>query len=337
MEQTDTLIGQGEGEIKKGLWDSGSKLFGQVIDILEGTDMDDAAKRKMSKVLRLKAFADSRKGDYKAAVQCATRALDISRSISDQEGEADALRRLGYIHWQRSDYPMSMEFYNNALEKAEACCASLLVGRTKIELGNVFNSMREGPKAVRAYLDAADILKKEKDLNELARTYSNLGSCYLNMKKFEDAIEVLKMSMSVAEEAGDITVRCWASFNLAECLVKMGRPEDSFQYLDPIIPIFEKSDDRVGMAVTYLNYGMAHAALQQWERAEGSYNRSMKIVKELAMPSLEGEIYEELGKMYLAMGETERAKEKLAQALEIYNGADLKPEAENIKALFDGM
>jgi len=337
MEQANKLIEKGERELKKGMWDSSSKIFKQAIDVLDGLEKNDDMNKKLSKVLRLKAFADSRIGEYMVAVVHATRALDLSKSIGDLEGEADALRRLGYIHWQKSDYPMSMEFYHNALDKAEACGVRLLVGRTTIELGILFSSMKDFQKAVRAYLDAADILRKEEDLNELARTYNNLGSCYLDMEKYEDAISVLKMCMNVARDAGDLTIRAWAAFNIANGLIMLGKPKDSFKYLDTALTTLEKSDDRVGIAATYTNYGLAYSALKEWNKAEVSLRKALTILVGLQMPFNEGEVLEKLGKMFLAKGDLEQAKENLTSALEVYNGADLKPQVEKIKAILDGI
>jgi tetratricopeptide (TPR) repeat protein len=337
MERANELIEKGEAELKKGMYESASILLGQAIEVMDELDGNEDLDRQMAKVLRMKSFSDSRKGDYIVAVKCATRALDKSKSIKDLEGEADALRRLGYVHWMKADYQMSMEFYHNALDKAESCGASLLGGCIKLELGNLFGSMNENQKSVRAYLDSIDILTKEKDLNELARAYNNLGSRYLNMERYEDAISALKKSMDVAKEAGDMSIHAWAAFNVAECFIKMGRPEESFGFLEPILPVLEKSEDRVGITITHLNYALAYSALKQWDKAEDSFKKGLAVVRGLEMPSLEGEVLEEMGKMYLAKGDNRSAKENLGSALKIYTEADLKTEAERTKAILDQM
>lgn len=335
MDQVRELIRKAEAELKVGNWEGAHSSLIKAIKTLEGQASGPENKKVMAEALRLNAFAESRIGDYKSAVTDAKQALELSRSLEDLEGEADALRRLGYVHWQKTDYPMALEFYDGALKASAKAKARKLIGKTMIEMGNLYTSMGEPEKARSSYLEAAVILKEEKELNELARVYNNLGSLYLGQKRYKDAIKVLTQCITLADQIGDQTIRGWAEFNSANALVKMGRPEEAIEHLNTSMTILRRSDDRIGVMTVYMVYGMAYTAMSDWDLAMASFKKSLAIVKDLQMPSLEAEVLGEIGKMHAARGDRPAARENLSNAIQMYECANMEKEAAELRAILD--
>lgn len=337
MDPIRTLITKAEAELKNGNWEGAHATLLKVISSVEGPDAGPDNRKLLAEALRLNAFSESRIGDFKSAVADAKRALELSRELSDLNGEADAMRRLGYVHWQRADYPMALEFYEGALKTAAKANARNLIGKTMIEMGNLYTSMSDFEKARSSYLEAAVIMKEGKELNELARIYNNLGSLYLGQKRYRDALKVLTQCITLADQIGDQTIRGWAEFNSANAHLKLGRPNDALDHLNTAMTILRRSDDRVGVMSTYMNYGMTYTEIKDWDKAIVSFKKAMAIVQDLQMPSQEAEILGEMGKMFVAKGDRPTAREHLSQAIAIYKDAKMEREAAELKAVLDGI
>jgi tetratricopeptide (TPR) repeat protein len=335
MDRVKEYIRRAEVELKNGNWLGTHRAVMKVIDLLQEHQEEPEGKRLLSEALRLNAYAESRFGDFKSAVADAKRALELSQGLSDIEGEADALRRLGYVHWQKTDYPMALEFYETALKKANEAKARKLVGQTMIELGNLYNSMNDFEKARMSYLQAAVIMKEEKDLNELARIYNNLGDLYLRAKRYKDSLKVLEQCITLADQIGDQTIKGWAAFNSASNLLKLGKPHEALEHLNTAMTILRRSDDRIGVMTTYLVYGAVYTALKEWDNAMASFKKASAIVKDLQMPHMEAEILGEMGKMYAAMGDRPAARDNISKAIAMYENAGLKKEAAELRSALD--
>ena len=337
MENIREHLQRAEVHIKNGNWTGANKVLEKVITTLKAETADPQNKKLLAEALRLNAFSLSRIGDHKTAVTDAKMALDLSQELEDVEAQADALRRLGYVHWQKTDYPMALEFYDAALQKATEAKARKLVGKTMIEMGNLYNSIASFEKARTSYLKAAVIMKEEKELNELARIYNNLGSMYLREKRWRDALKVLGQCMNLADQIGDMTIKGWAAFNTASGLLKLNRPQDALDHLNTAMTLLRRSDDRIGVMTTYMVYGSVYSELKEWDKALASFKKATAIVKDLQMPSMEAEILGELGKMYTAKGDRPTARDTLCKAITIYEGLDLAAEAKELREVFDGI
>jgi tetratricopeptide (TPR) repeat protein len=335
MDQVQKLIKTGEEHIREGRLEKASHDLAKAITVLDERGHGRVDQMLLAETLRLRAYCGSRMGDYINAARDAKRAMDISKGLSDVEGEADALRRLGYLHWQKADYSMAVEFYNAALEKAALCKADLLTGKIKIEIGNVHLHKKEHDKAERMYLDALKIMKDGSDLKELARLYNNLGACYLNSERYSEAVVVLKKCELNGKKVGDLTIQGWANFNIAEGLLKLGRPRDAIKHLYKAMALLRRQRDRSGIASAHLNYGLAYAALGQWDKAKVHFNGAIKMEQAFGMTAIVGEAFREIGKAYLKKGDKAIARKYLEKALKVYEEADLSREAKEIKKLMN--
>jgi len=333
MPQAKELLEEGKKRLAKGDWKGASQVFGEAVDMLEDTASTTDEKTTLAELLRRKAHADARIGELPDAMAQVKEALEISESLKDAYGEADALRGLGYIYWQKGDVPMALEFYDLALDKANACSSQELVGRIKIEVANAYNTKGDRAKAKETYLQAISILKAVGNLNELARAYNNLGSCYLDNKELDEALDALRQCMDIATKIGDTTIKGWAAFNSAECFTQMGETKFAKEYLQMALEFLTLSDDRIGIASTLKIMGVTYTAERDWALAEETLKKGLAMVKDLEMPGLEGDILLSVGDMWLAKGDKKKAAEVLLRAIELLDEGNRKKSADEARKI----
>lgn len=333
MDDVRELLKRANDRLAKGDWKGASEVLEPAVDQLQGKATTAEDKAILAEVLRKKGHADARIGELHDAMAQVKEALEISESLKDDYGEADALRGLGYIYWQKGDVPMALEFYDLALDKANACASQELVGRIKIEVANAYNTKGDRAKAKETYQQAISMLRSVGNMNELARAYNNLGSCYMDNNELDEALDALRQCMDIATKIGDTTIKGWAAFNAAECFTRMGETKFAKEYLSMALEFLTLSDDRIGIASTLKVMGVTYSAEQDWALAEETFNKSLAIAKDLEMPGLEGDFLIAVGNMWLARGEKEKTAEVLKRAIELLDKGNRKKNADEARKI----
>jgi tetratricopeptide (TPR) repeat protein len=333
MDDVKKMIDEGDLQLKKGDWESASGTFERILKVLDGRALKDEEMTVLSEVLRKKAHADSRMGEFERAVAHMKRSLDISTDIKDQRGEADSLRGLGYVHWQKGDSQMALIFYEQSLTKGGECGDMEIIGRTRIEIGNAYNYMGDYERAREEYKQAITILKATGNKNELARAFNNLGDCHIRTGDLEDAADILRECMEIATDIGDDTIKGWAAFNVADCFTRMGETRMAKEYLDTALDLLEKSDDRIGVVNALNVYGMTFTAEKEFVLAEDSFGKALILVRDLDIKGLEGEVLRSFAQMFISKGDTTRAKDLLKQAIEAFGSVNRDSDVDEARNL----
>jgi tetratricopeptide (TPR) repeat protein len=333
MDDVRELLKGANDRLAKGDWKGASQVLEPVVDQLQDKAATAEDRAILAEVLRKKGHADARIGELQDAMAQVKKALEISETLKDDYGEADALRGLGYIYWQKGDVSMALEFYDLALDKANACASQELVGRIKIEVANAYNTKGDRAKAKETYQQAITILRSVGNQNELARAYNNLGSCYLDNNELDEALDALRQCMDIATKIGDTTIKGWAAFNAAECFTRMGETKFAKEYLGMALEFLTLSDDRIGIASTLKVMGVTYCAEHDWPLAEETFNKSLAIAKDLEMPGLEGDFFIAVSKMWLARGQKEKTVEVLKRAIELLEEGNRKKDADDARKI----
>ena len=333
MPQAKELLEEGIKRLAKGDWKGASQVFGEAVDMLEDKATTTEDRTILAELLRRKGHADARIGELHDAMAQVKEALEISETLKDDYGEADALRGLGYIYWQKGDVSMALEFYDLALDKANACASQELVGRIKIEVANAYNTKGDRAKAKETYQQAISILRSVGNQNELARAYNNLGSCFLDNNELDEALDALRQCMDIATKIGDTTIKGWGAFNAAECFTRMGETKFAKEYLGMALEFLTLSDDRIGIASTLKVMGATYSAERDWPLAEETFNKSLAIAKDLEMPGLEGDFLIAVGNMWLGRGDKEKTAKVLKRAIELLELGNRKKSADDTRKI----
>jgi len=335
VEKAKDLVEKGEQEASLGRWNVASEHMAKAIELLWGKE-DKEALGLLSSALSWKAYCDARLGRFLDGISEARRAMEIAASIGDVEGEADAMRRLGYIYWRKGDLNMALEFYNTSLEKAKASGSKGMVGLVKLDKATALARPGTYRQAEPLYREAADILLEVGNLSELNRALNNLGSCLMSMERYGEAIDSFRHCMENASRIDDVLRMGWAAMNIGECTTKMGDPEEALVFLDMALGFLEKIDDKIGIALAYLELGIAHREGGHMDKAEENLRKAFDKFVGLQLPSEEAETRVALGYLYKAKGDRALALEHFEKAREIYDGLDQKDQVEMIDMLIKG-
>jgi len=333
MDQIKQLIIEAKAEISKGNWGTTSKILAKAKTLLERSVLDTKGKETLTEVLVLKATADGRRGQYRYAIADAQKATLIARSINNLEWEAEALRSLGHTHWVKSDIPEAIKFFDEALKKAKASGAKALIGKIKIDLGNICAVQGQFEESRLCFLEALRILKTTEALPELARCHNNLGYSLLNMKQYKDALPAFKEAMEFSDKAGNARIRTVALLGLAEGHIYLGNIAMAEELLSTALKPLIEFDDKAAIASAYRTYGLLYTIKKDWPKAEANFRRALALMKVTDQKDTVGTILKALGVMYMAKGDKASARAKLTEALEVFKKIGISYEVVNVERL----
>lgn len=335
MDQIKELLFEAKGEMAKGHWGSTSKSLAKVKSLLERSVLDTKGKETLMEVLILKATADGRRGQYRHAIADAQQAADIARSLNSLEGEAEALRALGHVHWVKSDIPEAVKFLDEALKKAKESKVNALIGKIKIDLGNICAVQGQFPQSRLFFLDALRILKTTDAPHELARCHNNLGYTLLNMKQYKDALPAFKEAMEISDKAGNARIRTVALLGLAEGHIYLGNLDMAEELLSTALGPLIEFDDKAAIASAYRTYGLLYTSKKDWPKAEANFRKALGLMKVTEQKDTVATILKALGVMYMAKGDKASAKAKLTEAREVFKEIGITYEVVNVERLLE--
>ena len=133
------------------------------------------------------------------ALQFGQEALNLSREIKFQRGEARALSNMAFVYRDLGNLPAAMDNQLKALEIAEQNNFYLEAGLSMIRLSGIYRDLADYPKAM-AYLRRS-FEKHEKAHNRrgIAITNMNLGLIYLDMNQLDSALYYENISLPIMD------------------------------------------------------------------------------------------------------------------------------------------
>jgi DNA-binding CsgD family transcriptional regulator/tetratricopeptide (TPR) repeat protein len=118
-------------------------------------------------------------GDFAAARDDYSRALEAARSAGDKMGEWQSMFDLGYL-WTSRDYEKAGNYLHNALELARAMHDPPRLARTLNRVGNWQVNAEQPQEGLLRHLEALDIFQSLADEPRLAETFDLLGTAASN-------------------------------------------------------------------------------------------------------------------------------------------------------------
>lgn len=157
-------------------------LFQKGIDLLAENSSKIPPPRTQLRLLNYLALAKSEQGHAdEARTILETRSLPLAQTRSSKAAVASVQNRLGVICLKLNDVGAAFGFLVKALGTRTSLCMRSEAARTLFTLGTVHEKRGELPQAIFAWQVSADLQKKLRDYEWLARTSYELGRAYVRM------------------------------------------------------------------------------------------------------------------------------------------------------------
>jgi putative nucleotidyltransferase with HDIG domain len=238
-----------------------------------------------AKALNLYAGVQHARGEPAQALISLQRALNIRRRNREYQDQAICLINMGVMNTDQGDYPHALEH--------------LLEARGLLR-DHVSNPRQEGNCLI------------------------NLGRVYENMREDDQAISIYTEALGLAQNNADRLIEAMASVNLGAARHLLAQPEAAMPLFQSALEISRQIGLRQVEIAALDGIGTVQMAFGALELALEAHRESLRLARETGYREQEIESLVNLARVHLASSHPERSLELLLAALPLAEQAELQ-------------
>jgi len=258
-----------------------------------------------------------RLSNFKKAIICHGKALDIFKEIGDLSGESKCYGNLGAAYHSLGDFKKAIEFHNKSLKMKKEIGDQAGESVDYTNLGNAYHSLGDFKKAIEFHNKSLKMKKEIGDQSGESKCYGNLGLAYANLGDFKKALIYHNKALKIAK---DISDRVWESAcygNLGTVYHTLGDFKKAIEFHNKALKIAKEIGDLSGGSKCYTNLGNAYHSLGDSKKALIFYEKAVPIFKKTNQFHYLKLVYENMAIAYRKMNNHEKVGEykKMAENL----------------------
>jgi two-component system sensor histidine kinase UhpB len=257
-----------------------------------------------------------------------TQLLDSLQTIISKNNQdtlhAKALLNMG-INLERSDINRSILSYWTVLKMKDDPAFDKFKANAAIRLAGSYSATGK-IDSVDYYFDLTEsfIASYPEDQKLAYNLYNGKGIHFNRVGRFEDALIQYENALELDHQVIGLDNIAGLYLNLSNVYKQMDDQKSYFDATYKALEVFEKTQNKTGLAFIYNSLGTAHYHMKNYEEAEKYLLKSMEYRKLLGDKRGEAMVYGNLGNVFMDMKEHEKAKEYLSLALEMNESLGLK-------------
>jgi len=242
----------------------------------------------VGRTLTVLADVHQRRGDLDESIQIANDALAIHRRVGNPSQEASVLIGLGINHGRRGepeqavayfqeaaqiterlavnnwmvfnnlaiatkdlgDFRLSLQYYDQALQRARAGGTRDLEAAVLTNMGNLHRSLGEYRQALALYETSLPLAVGSGSQEIEARTLNTMGMTLYRLGEYERALELHERSLAIRRSIVDVAAEAASLNGAGLALHALGRSDEALSRLDEALSIRRRTSDRLGEANT---------------------------------------------------------------------------------------
>ena len=238
-----------------------------------------------AKALNIYAGVQHARGEHSPALESLQRALAIRRRNHEYQDQAICLINIGVLYTDQGDYPHSL--------------GSLLEARALLR-DQVDNPRQEGNCLI------------------------NLGRVYECLREYDQATSIYKEAFILAQRNADQLIQAMASVNLGAAHKLLEQPEAAMPLFQKALEISQAIGLKQVEIAALDGIGTVQAAFAEFPAALESHREALRISRETGYREQEIESLVNLARVHLASSNPALALELLIEALPLAQSAELQ-------------
>jgi serine phosphatase RsbU (regulator of sigma subunit) len=239
---------------------------------------------KLEQAQKLYEIADElyRTGDPDEAIEQSKKAIDACEEAGLLQGVANMLLNIGVLHRIKSEYPEALKYLYSSLEN--------------------FSSLE--------------------NIGGQAMALNQIGSIYRLQGNYPGALEHLLNSLSYFEQVDDTLGRASVLNNIGIVYFYQDDMPKALEYYTASLEFEELAGSEYGVSISYINIGEVHKKMGNYHEALDFFLKALVLAKKHEESDIDGDsvgiLYNEIGSIYLELGDFDLSKTYLERALSIF-------------------
>ena len=233
------------------------------------------------------AVALGNQGDFPAAVERYTEAIDQARRAGDPVMEALFLKNRAVDLGNLGQPDRALADFRQALVSFQKLGIVSSQGVTEFSIGGVLAAMRQPEEALRHFQVALPLLEKAGDQRFVAFTWNRIGLAQLELNRPREASAAFQKALDWHQRSGDVRSAEITRANQAKVLLATGQPGPARERLETARRILHDLGDRSSEAQVLTDLARAELALGRLEDAREHLLEALKRT-EVVRSSIQG-------------------------------------------------
>lgn len=256
------------------------------------------------------------------ALQRLQEARNCYREAHDSDGEAKALRRMGWIYEDEANYPEALEVYHQALvieqETGDRLDEALILGW----VAWIYDEQGRYSEALNALQQALTVKLEVGDRGGEGATLCSIGKVYENQGRYDEALERYEQALVIAREIDDQEVEETALSDIASAYQSLGHYEEALEPLQQALAITRETGDRFSEGANLNSIAGIYKDLTRYEEALEAYQQALAIAREMNYRAGEATVLNNIGWLYEQQQRYNQALSAYEQALALERDSD---------------
>lgn len=243
----------------------------------------------------------------------------LERLIPKKKGKekVQLLNDLTFYYF-RSDAKKAIAFGSQSLKLAKTLNDETMLANTYNDYSMPFLTTGDFQKSVELNTKALEIRTRLKDTAGMISSYAKLGNGYFELTQYKKAQQAYNKAIYFAKIRGDENTLLQLYQNSANVLEVSGFIKEALKMQLDVHEIAVRTDNKLVQLSNYGNLGSCYQKLNQFGKAREMYLKAIPIANETNQPEQLAMVYQGLGVVERAAGNTDLGLKYYQQAFKLY-------------------
>jgi CHAT domain-containing protein len=261
------------------------------------------------------ALEQLEKKDYETAYQTASQALALSRERGDKMRQARATNLLGHASFSLGRMGEALNHFRQVLLTGEAAVIKTIPISALSRVGSSLLMTGRYEDALFCFQQALQLARQRKDHAAEAILLGQLGAVYAESADFAKAEQYLQSALLLAQASGDRAAEAGILRKLVVAEKGRGALKSALQYGERSLALTPQPVQSIGGLESLYQLGTVYGALGQQQKAAELFEQALKLARELQRPQAEAFILGDLAGVRLNSGDAATALELASRAI----------------------
>lgn len=273
-------------------------------------------KKLLPALLLDRARVYRQQANYAAAIETVS-AAEAALLPESADERAEAALEAAKVHWYRGNYRRALDRQQRALDLAQLSGNTFQQIQALSLAGLIALNQGELSSAERWIVSALELSRATDRRSEQATQWNNLGLVYQRAGRLDEAVKVFRDALAIDTELASLEGRAYDLRNLAGALRLAGDYPAALAHVTEALEASRKIGNRFNELNSLFVQGEVLMAMQRAPQASEAFVQAAALAVDLAVPEVEWRARYALGQLALAQDDTQRARARLSEALEV--------------------
>jgi tetratricopeptide (TPR) repeat protein len=246
----------------------------------------------------LKLFGEFYKiNDFKPCFNNLEKGLELAEKINYKKGIISCSGNLGRLYSSQANYPKALFYYNKSLKIALEIKSKQAITSSYTNIGIVYKNLSEYSKALIYYQKNLKLAEENKDTSVMASTYLNIGNLYEIQQREDQALDYYNKALYLSQQINDIQSIIAGYITIGQSYYKLKEYDQAIKYTELAIKNAETNEQYK----YYLSFGYGNMGLIYKDKKE--YTKALDFYLKSIKVTEELGDKNTLSKIYTTIGE----------------------------------